>query len=198
MEFISLTGQLRPETGKTASKSVRREGLIPCVLYSAKETVHFSTTPQQVKNLIYTPDFHVAQLHIGDNTYKCIVKDYQLHPLSNELVHIDFLQLTDGHPIKVEVPVRVKGQSPGVKVGGKLVQKMRRVKIKTLPENLVDQVMLDISSLELGQSLRVRDITGEEGIEILSSPGIPVATIEIPRALRSATAAAEKESGKKK
>ena len=198
MEFISLSGQLRPDTGKTASKSLRREGLIPCVMYSAKEVVHFSTTPQQVKNLIYTPDFHVAHLQIEGKTYKCIVKDYQLHPLSNELVHIDFLQLADGHPIKVEVPIRVKGQSPGVKVGGKLVQKMRRVKIKTLPEHLVDQVMLDISSLELGQSLRVRDISPEAGIEIMSSPGIPVATIEIPRALRSATAAAEKETGKKK
>lgn len=198
MEFISLTGQLRPDTGKTASKSLRREGQIPCVLYSAKESVHFSTTHQQVKNLIYTPDFHVAKVQIGAQTYTCIVKDYQLHPLSNELVHIDFLQLVDGHPIKVEVPVRVKGLSPGVKVGGKLVQKLRRVKIKTTPENLVDQLMLDISSLELGQSLRVRDISPEGGIEIMSSPGIPVVTIEIPRALRSATAAAEKETGKKK
>ena len=134
MEFISLTGQLRPDTGKTASKSLRREGQIPCVLYSAKELVHFATTPQQVKNLIYTPDFHVAHLQIGENTYKCIVKDYQLHPLTNDLVHIDFLQLVDGQPIKLEVPVRVKGQSPGVKVGGKLVQKMRRVKIKTTPK----------------------------------------------------------------
>jgi len=198
MELISFTGQLRPDTGKTASKSLRREGQIPCVLYSAKESVHFSTTLQQVKNLIYTPDFHVAQLQVGGNTYKCIVKDYQLHPLSNDLVHIDFLQLVDGQPIKVEVPVRVKGQSPGVKVGGKLVQKLRRVKIKTTPEYLVDQLMLDISSLELGQSLRVRDISAENGIEVMSSSGIPVVTIEIPRALRSATAAAEKETGKKK
>lgn len=198
MEFISFNGQLRAETGKTASKALRRDGQIPCVLYSANETVHFNTTLNEIRDLIYTPDFRVAQLHVGNATYKCIVKDFQLHPLSNELVHIDFLQLVDGQSIKVEVPVRFKGQSPGVKVGGKLLQKLRRVKIKTTPENLVDQVMLDISSLELGQSLRVRDIAPVNGVEILSSAGIPVATIEIPRALRSATAAAEKETGKKK
>lgn len=198
MELLSLKGEQRAETGKKASKAVRREGQIPCVLYSSKGVVHFHTTWSEVRHLIYTPDFKVAQLHIGENSYKCIVKDFQLHPVLNDLVHIDFLQLVDGETIKVEIPIRFRGFSPGVKVGGKLQQNLRRVKIKTKPEHLVDQVLVDISSLELGQSLRVRDIDAQSGIEIMNSPGIPVVTIEIPRALRSAAAAAEKEAGKKK
>lgn len=198
MSVISFQGQPRTEVGKKACKALRSEGLIPCVLYGAKEVVHFTTTLNEVKNIIYTPDFVIAELQLGSAAYKCIVKDYQLHPLSNQLVHIDFLNLVDGHPIKVEVPVRFKGASPGVKQGGKLIQSVRRIKIKTLPETLVQEVFVDISSLDLGQSLRVRDIQAIDGVEVLNAPGIPVALIEIPRALRSAAAAAEKDTKKKK
>lgn len=198
MSVISFNGQPRTDVGKKACKSLRNEGSIPCVLYGAKEVVHFSTTLSEVKNIIYTPDFVVAELNLGGSKYKCIVKDYQLHPLSNQLVHIDFLNLVDGHPVKIDVPVRFKGASPGVKQGGKLIQSVRRIKVKTLPEHLVQEVFVDISSLDLGQSLRVRDIQAIPGVEILNAPGIPVAVIEIPRALRSAAAAAEKDTKKKK
>ncbi len=198
MNSIPFNGERRTDLGKKSSATLRRDGKIPCVLYGAKEVVHFYTTLSEVKNIIYTPDFKVAELNVDGAKYQCIVKDYQLHPLSNELVHIDFLNLVEGHPIKVEVPIRFKGASPGVKLGGKLLQSVRRVKIKTLPENLVDEVMVDISSLDLGQSLRVRDIETPKGVEIMNAPGIPVVLIEIPRALRSATAAAEKDTKKKK
>ena len=198
MERISFKGEPRNDLGKKATKSLRKEGKIPCVIYGPNKVIHFSTTHSEIKSIVYTPDFKVAELNCDGGKYPCIVKDFQLHPLSNELVHIDFLMLTESHPIKVEVPIRFKGTSPGVKSGGKLLQKLRRVKIKTTPENLVDEIDVDISSLEMGQSLRVRDIQAINNIEILSSAGIPVATIEIPRALRSATAAAEKDTKKKK
>jgi large subunit ribosomal protein L25 len=198
MSVIAFNGLSRTDLGKKASKTLRKDGRIPCVLYSAKEVVHFSTTGSEVKNIIYTPDFIIAQLHLDGTTYKCIVKDYQLHPLSNELVHIDFLQLVEGQPIKVDVPVRFKGTSPGVKAGGKLIQSVRRVKIKTMPENMVQELHVDISNLDLGQSLRVRDILPNPGVEIVNAPSIPVAVIEIPRALRSAAAASEKDTKKKK
>lgn len=198
METLAIAGQSRAGLGKKPSKGLRNDGRIPCVLYGGQDVVHFSVTQNDVKNLIYTPDFRVANLTVDGTTHRCIVKDYQLHPLTSQLTHIDFLSLVEGQKVKLEVPVRTKGVSPGVKVGGKLQQKLRRVKVKTLPEQLVTELYVDISGLDLGQSLRVRDIQVPEGIELLNAPSIPVVTIEIPRALRSAAAAEAKDTKKKK
>lgn len=195
MEIIAIAGQPREEIGKKGARSVRAENLIPCVMYGGDETVHFSTTLSEVKGLVYTPDFKVAEVEVGGKKYKCILKDLQLHPVKDSVQHIDFLRLIDGHPVKVEVPVRFRGVAAGVKAGGKLLQNLRKVKIKATPERLVDEMMLDVTSLELGQAIRVRNIDPKEGVEILTSPSVPVAVIEIPRALRSATTTAEK--GKK-
>ena len=112
------------------------------------------------------------------------MKDKQFHPISEQLLHVDLLILTDGHPIKVNIPLRFRGSSPGVKVGGKFMQQVRTIKVKTVPEKLISEVIIDISKLELGQSVRVRDIDIIEGVEIMSAPGTPVATVEVPRALR--------------
>ncbi len=198
METIAITGQSRAGLGKKPSKDLRNDGRIPCVLYGGQDVVHFSVTLNDVKNLIYTPDFRVANLTVDGINFRCIVKDYQLHPLTSNLTHIDFLSLVDGQKVKLEVPVRTKGVSPGVKLGGKLQQKLRRVKVKTLPEEMVTELFIDISPLDLGQSLRVRDIEVPAGIELLNAPSIPVVTIEIPRALRSAAAAEAKDPKKKK
>lgn len=192
MNVVAVQGQERGVLGKKASKSDRRSQIIPCVLYGGDQQVHFTTTEKEIKNLIYTGDFKLAELEIGGIKIKAIVKEVQFHPVSDKIIHIDFLRLIDGTPIKVEVPVRFRGTSPGVRIGGKLIQNLRKVKVKTLPKDLVDQVLIDISSLELGQSIRVRDIDANEGVEIMNAPGIPVATIEIPRAMRSAATAAAK------
>ena len=195
MEVIAISGQTRTGVGKKASRLDRKNEQIPCVLYGGEAPIHFTTTFSQVKTLIYTPDFKLAEVEIEGNTYKCFVKDVQWHPLSDAIIHIDFLQLIDGKTVKVEVPVRFKGSSPGVKVGGKLIQNLRRILIKTKPEYLVNEVFLDVSSLELGHSIRVRDIEAVEGVEVMNPPATPVAGVEIPRALRSAAAAEEKEAG---
>ena len=193
MEVVTISGQLRTDLGKTATKAVRNGGKIPCVLYGGDEAIHFSTTQKEVRDLIYTPDFKVAEVTIDGKAYRCFVKEIQWHPVSDAVVHIDFLRLIEGVPVKVEVPLRFKGVSPGVKNGGKLIQKLRRVKIKTTPEHLIGELQVDISNLQLNQSIRVRDIdSARENIDVLNSPGVPVASVEVPRALRSATAAAEK------
>lgn len=201
MEIVAVKGQVRDELGKKATKAVRNSALVPCVIYGGKEPVHFATDGREVKDLVYTNGFKLAQIEVGGVVYDCIVKDTQFHPVSEKLLHVDFLQLVKGAKLKVEVPVKFRGVSPGVKAGGKLLQNLRRVKIKTTIENLVDVLVLDISKLELGQSIRVRDIDPENGVEIMNAPSIPVATIEIPRALRSAAAAekaAADKAGKKK
>lgn len=136
---------------------------------------------------------------MGSKTEQCILKDVQFHPVSNEVVHLDFLRLIKGTPVNVEIPVRFKGVSPGVKAGGKLVQVIRKLKVKTTPENLIDEIVVDISHLELGQVLRIKDVEALKGIEISATPATPIANIEIPRALKSAAAAeAKAKAGKKK
>lgn len=196
MQTVSVSGQPRSEFGKKATKEVRRAGEVPAVLYGAGDPVHFTIKPLDVRGLIYTPEFKLADLSIDGKSYRAIVKDYQFHPVTDNLQHIDFLALQPNHPIKVSVPVTFSGTSPGVRGGGKLQVAVRRIKIKTTPEHLVDHLDLDISKLELGSSIRVRDIAAIEGVEIQNPGGQPVATVEVPRALRSAATAEKKEAEK--
>ena len=192
MEVVAVTGQARADLGKKSAKAAKREGMIPAVLYGGEEVIHFTTTHKNVKDLVYTPQFKLAEITIDGKSYTCILKDIQFHPLTDEVIHLDFRELVEGTPVKVDVPLHFSGVSKGVKSGGKLMQKLRRLRIKTVPEQLVDHVLVDVTSLDMNQSIRVRDIEPGEGIEIINSPGIPVATVEIPRALRSAASAAGK------
>lgn len=198
MEVVKINGTVRADLGKKATKADRNSEAIPCVLYGGNENVHFTTTWSEVRHLIYTPDFKTAELTIDGQSYNAILKEAQFHPASEQILHVDFLKLIPNHPVKLNIPLRLKGTSPGVKAGGKLIQTVRKVKVKCLPEVIVDELSLDISGLELGQTARVRDIVTVEGIEITMSPSVPVALVEIPRALRSAAAAEAKAAGKKK
>lgn len=192
MVSVEIQGSTRTEFGKKGSKIDRKNGGVPAVMYGGKEVIHFTVTPAGVKNLIYTPDFKIAELTIDGKPYRAILKAAQFHPVSDTLLHVDFLRLIEKTPIKVEVPLRFKGVSPGVKVGGKLIQQVRKIKIKTTPEYLVDELKADISSLELGQALRMKEVIVPKGIEILNNMATPVALIEIPRALKAAAAAEAK------
>jgi len=197
MQTVKVSGEVRENLGKKSSKATRREGLVPAVLYGAGDPVHFTIKALDIRSLVYTPEFKLAELNVGGKSYSAIVKDYQFHPVTDQLRHIDFLALQPNHPLKVQVPVVFEGDSPGVRSGGKLQVAVRRVKIKTTPENLVDKLVLDISELELGSAIRVRDIAPIEGVEIMNPSGQPIASVEVPRALRSAATAELKaaESG---
>ena len=191
MESVAFNAQLRNEINKKTTKAARREGLVPCVIYGGKEPIHILAKPFDFRDIVYTPDFKLAEINVDGTTYKCFLKDLQMHPVTDEVVHMDFIELVPGNKIRVELPVKFKGAAPGVKEGGKLIPKVRAIKVKTTMENLVDHVEVDISSLKLGSSVRVRDIDPIEGIEVMTSPSIPVASVEIPRALRSAAAGEE-------
>lgn len=197
MEAVTVSGQIRTDVGKKATKAIRNAGEVPAVLYSKDKTIHFATTQKAVKSLIYTPKFKLAQVDVDGTTYRAIVKDIQFDPVTDDIIHLDFLHLVDGHPVKLEIPVRFNGTAPGMRAGGKLLRLMRRIKIKTTPEKMVNELSLDITSLELGQSIRVRDIAPVDGVEIMSPSGAPVGIIEVPRALRSAATAEKKAAGKK-
>lgn len=194
METLVIEGNVRTDVGKKATKALRNEGLIPCELYGGAENVHFSATNNGVKGIIYTPNFYTADLQVGGKSYKAIVKDIQFHPVTDEILHIDFQELVPGTVVRTEVPVKAVGSAEGVRVGGKLLINVRKLIVKTTPENLKDKIEIDVTSLKLGQSFKVRDIA-DTGMQIMNAPGIPIATVEIPRSLRSAGSLAEKEEG---
>ncbi len=194
MVTLAISGTKREEVGKKASKAVKRAGLVPCVLYSrGQENVHFTVRPHDVRDLIYTKEFKLAELTVDGKSHRCIIKSVDFHPIKDTPEHIDFLELQDGHPIKVEVPLRFEGVSPGVRNGGKFAQSVRKVKIKATPEQLVDEVVANISKLKLGESIRVRDIQAVEGVEFLNPSALPVAMVQVPRSLKGAGAAEEEE-----
>ena len=193
MDILKVEGKKRSEVGSKSAKAARIEGLVPCVIYGQEGTTHFAVTPKSVKTLVYTPDFKVVELDLEGKTCKAILKDIQFHPVTDAIQHMDFLQLTDGVTVKVSIPLRTKGSSEGVKVGGKLIQQVRNITVKTKPEHLVPELFVDITTLELGQAARVRDVEAPDTMQVMNPPATPVVAIEIPRALRSATAAEAEE-----
>jgi len=195
MQTVTIQGQKRENTGKASNKAARKQGLIPAIVYGGGEQLSFSTTLKEVKSIVYTPEFKLAHLNIDGTEIKAILKDIQFHPVTDSIMHLDFLRIIENTPIKFEVPIRFKGESPGVKTGGKLIQQLRKAKVKSTPSNMVDQLVADISELQLGGAIRIRDLEVVEGIEVGNNPATPIATVEVPRALKSAEAAAEKEGG---
>lgn len=198
MQIVSISTTSRSEIGRKATKAVRKSGAIPAVLYGGGEVKHFTTSVKEVKTLVYTPDFKLAELDIDGAKHKAILKDIQFHPVTDEIMHIDFLKLIDGVKVKVNLPVRYEGTSPGVKEGGKLITALRSIKVKTVPEKLVDQLIADISNTKLGEAIRVKDLQVGDGIEVMTDPNIPVASVNVPRVLKSleeAEAAAEAGEG---
>ena len=135
--------------------------------------------------MVYTPEFKLAEINIGGESKKAIIKDIDFHPVTDEIVHIDFLELVDGHPVVADIPVSFTGESPGVKGGGKLIRTLRKVRVKTTPEKLVDNLFVSIEGLELGSAVRVRDIEVPEGVQVMVNEATPIANVEVPRALKS-------------
>jgi large subunit ribosomal protein L25 len=148
------------------------------------ESHSFGINAPEVRTLVFTSSFKMVEITLDGKVYKCILKDIQFHPVNDQVIHLDFLELVPGIKFKASVPLRFKGSAPGVKNGGKFLTKMRNINILTTPEHVVDEVFADISDMELGSTLRIRDIIIPTGVDITNSPAVPVASIEIPRALR--------------
>ena len=193
MEKVQVVGTSRTVMGSKSAKEARNAGLVPCVIYGQEGTEHFTTDPKQLKSLIYTPDFKTVDLVLDGKSKSAIIKDIQFHPVMGNVLHVDFLELTPGVAVKVDIPLSSKGISEGVKLGGKLLQQLRKIRVKVTPENLVDRLYVDVTSLELGQSARVRDVEVTDDMIVMNPAATPVVMVETPRALRSASAAAEEE-----
>ena len=180
MRTVEIIGYKRANLGKTDAKQLRSESHVPCVLYGGKDQIHFYSPMILFRDIVYTPEPAFVTINIEGDIHTGILQDAQFHPVNEMILHADFLELTEGKPIKMDIPIILSGKSPGVVQGGRLNVKLRSVKIKALPKNMPEVIDLDISGLSLGKSLKVSDIV-RENFEILNNDRITIATVQIPR-----------------
>ena len=191
MKTITIEGQLRTESGKKATRQIRSQQMVPAVIYGGDTEVNFSAPASAFKNLVYTSDFQIAEITVDGKTYRCILKDLQFHKVSDALIHLDFLELVENKKVVAMLPLKYVGTPIGVKNGGKLVTKMKSVKVKTLPRHLKENIEVDINNLELNANLRVNDIVADD-MEIMNSGRIPIASVTMTRQLKQEEATAAK------
>jgi large subunit ribosomal protein L25 len=195
MKTVTIEGLLRSETGKKAASRVRSEEMVPGVIYGGDTTVNFKAPATAFKTLVYTPDFQIAEIKLDGKSYRTIIKDTQFHKVTDALTHVDLLELVESKKVIASIPLKYTGQAVGVKAGGKLELKMKTVKVKCFPKDLVSQIEVPIDTLELNMNLRVSDIVATN-MEIMNSPRIPIASVVMTRQLRQEETAAAK-AGKK-
>jgi large subunit ribosomal protein L25 len=193
MKTVVIEGQRRTDMGKKAARDLRSQGQVLGVIYGGNEEVHFSAPALAFRSLIYTPEFQIAEIKVDGKSYRTILKDKQFDVVTDNLNHIDFLELVEGRKVIANLPLTFKGQSAGVKAGGRLVIKMKSLKVRTMPEHLVANIDVDITDLQLNGNIRVEDVK-TENLELMNPLRQPVASVVMTRALRQAET--EEKKGK--
>jgi len=189
MKTFELKGEAREAIGKKATKAFRKEDKIPAVIYGSddKKAIHFTVTNSDVRKLIYTPEIFLVDLTIGANNYKAILKDIQVHPVTDAVLHLDFLHVFEQKPIVIDVPVVLDGLAEGVKAGGKLSLDLRKIKVKALYDKVPEKVHVDVTNLTLGKSVQVGELHFE-GLELLNAKNAVVCRVQLTRAARGLAA----------
>ena len=162
---------------------------MPGVIYGGSQEVNFYAPVLSFKNLVYTSEFQLAQLNIDGKSYRCILKDVQLNKVTDELAHLDFLELVEDRKVVATIPIKFTGSSIGVKEGGKLVAKIKSLKVKCYPKDLRENIEVDLTDLEINGNIRVEDVK-DDNLEILNSPRIPIASVVMTRQLKQEEASA--------
>jgi len=187
MKTLEIKGSFRTELGKKSSKNVRKEGHVPCVIYGKEKNIHFHTHEINFKNLVFTPEAHLVKLVIDDKEYKAVLKDMQFHPVSDRIIHADFIEVFDNKHVTISIPIKVSGDSVGVIAGGKLSIKKRNLKVKGLPGDLPEFLPIDITNLKIHDGVKVGDLSYDK-IELLDMKKALVLSIATSRV-------AQKEEG---
>lgn len=196
MKSVKIEGKVRSEFGKTPTRHLRADGQVPCVIYGGEKEIHFSAPTLAFRPLVYTPDFQLAEITVDGTTYRCILKDKQFDVVTDELAHIDFLELVAGKRVTANLPLKYTGSPAGVKAGGRLETKMKTLKVRTMPEHLKEAIEVDITNLGLNENMRVSDVIAEN-MEVMNSPRIPIASIVMTRQLKQEATEEAKAAGKK-
>ena len=198
MKSIEIKGSLRTETGKKAAHSLRQNNGGPCVLYGMQKdengnqvATHFTVTVDGLRKLVYTPHIYVVDLNIDGKIVNAIMKDIQFHPVTDAILHVDFLQINEENPIVMEVPVQLEGLAEGVKAGGKLALQTRKLKVKALYNLIPERLVVNVTNLGLGKTIKVGELN-YEGLTLLNAKEAVVCAVKLTRAARGAQAAAGK------
>jgi large subunit ribosomal protein L25 len=198
MNTIALSGTTRVSNGTKGAAQLRREERVPCVLYGTGDNMHFSVDEKALRKVVFTPEFHGVELNIDGTTTTAFVREVQFHPVTDRVLHVDFLAAQDNKPVKAVISLRLVGQSPGVREGGKLRQTKRRIAVKGLPADLPSFLDVDVSKLGMGDSARVRDLQ-YKGLSLLDNPNDVVVSVKVSKrdVSAAATAAAAEKKGEK-
>lgn len=186
MKSITIKGSKRESVGKVSTKALRNADKVPCVLYGGANTINFSADETEFKSLVYTPNVYTATIDFGTEKVACVLQDIQFHPVSDRILHVDFYQLHDDKEVTMEIPVTLTGKSPGVAIGGALRFPKRKLKVKALPADLPDTIEANISKLEIGDKLFVREIN-VPNCTILHPENTVVAQVRMSRAAKAST-----------
>jgi len=163
MKSITINGSKRESVGKKSTKALRNAEMVPCVLYGENEPMHFAAKELDFNKLVYTPNAHTVVIKTEQGDFNAILQDIQYHPVSDKILHVDFYQISDNKEISMNIPVRVEGAAPGVlNSGGTLILNKRKLRVRALPQNLPDEIVANISELELGNKLYTAQIAQEK------------------------------------
>ncbi|HCN11201.1 MAG TPA: 50S ribosomal protein L25 [Chryseobacterium sp.] len=193
MKSITIQGTKRESVGKKSTKALRDAELVPCVVYGGKETLNFSAEERSFKGLVYTPEAHTVSIEVDGNTIPAVLQDIQFHPITDKILHADFYQLSDDKAVVMEVPVRLTGRAKGVVAGGALRQSFRKLKLKAVPANLPDEIVVDVTPLKIGNKLYVGDIKAD-GFTFMHPDNAVVVAVKMSRtAMKGGAAAMDEE-----
>ena len=199
MKSINVKGTARTATGKKAAREIRKTGAVPCNLYGeAKDengrpvALSFSSTQEELRKLVYTPDIYSVNLNIDGKECKAVMKELQFHPVNDRLLHVDFYEITEEKPIVMEVPIKLNGLAEGVKAGGKLAASVRKLKVRAPYTQIPERLNIDVTNLGLGKTIKVAELKFE-GLEIVTSPSVVVCQVKMTRSAMSAAAKADEE-----
>lgn len=197
MKSINIKGTVRTATGKKATQEIRKAGSVPCNLYGEARgenglpvALSFSTTAEELRKLVYSPDIYSVNLTIDGKEYKAVMKELQFHPVSDKLLHVDFYEITEQKPIVMEVPIKLNGLAEGVKAGGKLAASVRSLKVRAAYTAIPEKLNIDVTNLGLGKTIKVGELSFE-GLELVTSPSVVVCQVKMTRSAMSAAAKAQ-------
>lgn len=195
MKEINIKGTARTEFGKKAARALRKTDAVPCNLYGNMKnengesiSLPFTTTNAELRNLIYSPDIYAVNLDIDGKSYKAVMREIQFHPVKDNVLHVDFYEVNDVHPIVMEVPVKLNGLAEGVKAGGRLAASVRKLKVKAVYTHIPERLDIDVTSLGLGKTIKVGELHFE-GLELVTSKDVVVCQVKMTRGARAAAAA---------
>jgi len=194
MKSLTIKGSKRERVGKAATKALRNAGSVPCVLYGGGDPMHFSADEREFKNLVYTPETHTVVIELEDGSkHEAIMQDIQFHPVTDRILHVDFFRLFPDKEVTVTVPVKTEGVAPGIIKGGTLNMTMKKLKVRSIPANLPDAVVVNIEKLDIGDKVYVSELRNDK-YKLLHPDNVVVVQVKMSRAAMKAAQEAKKET----